>query len=183
MVRFLQQLPALTALLSSSCCVIQLILNFFSVSCAGFAVFTPYRSVLSTITVLLLSYNLATTATAVQTRHKLVVLIVSILLMVSPEVVQWVNQSSATTLTATTTKSHQYYRIHLDGLGCEACANRIKNTLTSTEWISDAKVYFNNKTAIVEIRDNAGTKNNQLVDLIKSIDNKYDAQVLDSWVI
>ncbi|KAL9540997.1 hypothetical protein MBANPS3_009368 [Mucor bainieri] len=178
MVRFLQHLPALTALLSSSCCVIQLILNFFSVSCAGFAVFTPYRSVLSTVTILLLSYNLVTATTASQTRRKLVILVVSVLLMVSPEIVQWVNQSSATTI-ATTAKNH-YYRIHLDGLGCEACANRIKNTLMSTEWISDAKVYFNNKTAIVQIKDN-NTENNELVDLIKSIDNKYDAQVLDSW--
>lgn len=182
MIRFLQPLPALTALLSSSCCVIQLILNFFSVSCAGFAVFTPYRSILSTITILLLSYNLVTTTTATQTKRKLVVLIVSVLLMVSPEVVQWVNQSSTTT-PSTAEKSH-YYRIHLDGLGCEACANRIKSTLLSTEWISDATVYFNNKTAIVQIKDdNTEMENNELVDLIKSIDNKYDAQVLDSWVI
>ncbi|KAL0137818.1 hypothetical protein V8B55DRAFT_1532242 [Mucor lusitanicus] len=168
MVRFLQQLPALTALLSSSCCVIQLALNFFSVSCAGFAVFTPYRSVLSTFTVFLLGYNLT----------KLVILVVSVLLMVSPEIVQWVNQSPAA---ASTAKSH-YYRIHLDGLGCEACANRIKSTLISTDWISDATVYFSNQTAIVQIKDSIA-ENTELVDLIRSIDNKYDAQVLDSWVI
>ncbi|KAF1800848.1 hypothetical protein FB192DRAFT_1382593, partial [Mucor lusitanicus] len=177
MVRFLQQLPALTALLSSSCCVIQLALNFFSVSCAGFAVFTPYRSVLSTFTVFLLGYNLVSTTTSSQARQKLVILVVSVLLMVSPEIVQWVNQSPAA---ASTAKSH-YYRIHLDGLGCEACANRIKSTLISTDWISDATVYFSNQTAIVQIKDSIA-ENTELVDLIRSIDNKYDAQVLDSWV-
>lgn len=176
MAQFIQQLPALTALLSSSCCVIQLILNLFSVSCAGFAVFTPYRPILTTFTVLLLSYNLITMKNK---RKAWLPLIVSIVLMISPEIVQWMNQSTATT--AATTRISHYYRIHLDGLGCEACANRIKNTLSSVDWISNAKIYFANKTAIIEVT--TITESNKMVDLIKSIDSKYDAQVLDSWVI
>ena len=36
----------LGGLLCSSCCIVQLLLNSFSVGCAGFAVLTPYRSAL-----------------------------------------------------------------------------------------------------------------------------------------
>ena len=35
--------PLLPALLSSSCCLLQLALNVFSLGCAGFAWLTPYR--------------------------------------------------------------------------------------------------------------------------------------------
>ena len=174
MAQFIQKLPALTALLSSSCCIIQLMLNFFSISCAGFAVLTPYRPILTTFTTLLLSYNLITIKNK---RKAWFPLIISIMIMISPEIVQWMNQLSATT----TTRIGHYYRIHLDGLGCEACANRIKNTLTSVDWISNAKIYFDNKTAIIEAT--TITESNKMIDLIKSIDNKYDAQVLDSWAI
>ena len=37
--------PLLPALLSSSCCLLQLALNVFSLGCAGFAWLTPYRRV------------------------------------------------------------------------------------------------------------------------------------------
>ena len=37
--------PLLPALLSSSCCLLQLALNVFSLGCAGFAWLTPYRCV------------------------------------------------------------------------------------------------------------------------------------------
>ena len=37
--------PLLPALLSSSCCLLQLVLNTFSLGCAGFARLTPYKCV------------------------------------------------------------------------------------------------------------------------------------------
>ncbi len=42
--------PLLPALLSSSCCLLQLALNVFSLGCAGFAWLTPYRCVPPTLT-------------------------------------------------------------------------------------------------------------------------------------
>ena len=35
----------INGLLGSSCCLIQLVLNLFSIGCAGFSVLTPYRSI------------------------------------------------------------------------------------------------------------------------------------------
>lgn len=38
----------LAGLLNSSCCVVQLILNWFSVGCAGFAILDPFRPIFLT---------------------------------------------------------------------------------------------------------------------------------------
>lgn len=47
----LLSLGALTGgLLSSSCCIIQLVLNYTSIGCAGFSALTPYRHVFRAIT-------------------------------------------------------------------------------------------------------------------------------------
>jgi hypothetical protein len=49
--QMLLSLGALTGgLLSSSCCVIQLVLNYTSIGCAGFSALTPYRHVFRAIT-------------------------------------------------------------------------------------------------------------------------------------
>lgn len=175
-------LPALTALLSSSCCVIQLVLNFFSISCAGFAIFTPYRNALSCLTLLLLTYNVY--KKGLKNRSVLFSIIICISLMISPSIVQIINTSnSSTTTTAPILISNQYYRIQLNGLGCEACANRIKNTLNKVEWIENTRVYFDNQTAIIQV-NNMEKKSieNTIVKMIQDIDVKYSAQVLDSWV-
>jgi hypothetical protein len=49
--QMLLSLGALTGgLLSSSCCVIQLVLNYTSIGCAGFSALTPYRHVFRAMT-------------------------------------------------------------------------------------------------------------------------------------
>jgi copper chaperone CopZ len=174
MPRPLQVLPALTALLSSSCCVIQLILNLFSISCAGFAVLTPYRSLLGSITIGLLSYNLYNKG--LKSRQAWLSLAISLVLMISPDIVKWVNQSAVTPAAGMIYS----YRIHLDGLGCEACANRIRNTLNAVDWIYQTRVFFENQTAVVQTFNEC--RDGIIVEMIKAIDAKYDAQVLDSWV-
>ncbi|KAI8080185.1 uncharacterized protein B0P05DRAFT_540339 [Gilbertella persicaria] len=167
-------LPTLTALLSSSCCVIQLLLNAFSISCAGFSILTPYRSILTSLTVILLSYQFYTSPKKSQSY---ISLIVSILLILSPDIVKWLNHSLTTTITTTTSIN---YRIQLDGLGCEACANRIKNTLNSIEWIKSTRVFFDNQTAIVQTDKGKGAVG-LILNTIKSIDKKYNAELIDTW--
>lgn len=167
--------PTLTALLSSSCCVIQLVLNFFSISCAGFAIFTPYRRLLTTVTILTLAYNVRNKG--LKNRQVLLSTLISVIFMISPEIVKMINLSSSDNVVSSVVF---YFRINLDGLGCEACANRIKNRLNAVEWILDTRVFFDNRTAIVQTISQI--VDDSIIDLIKSIDIKYDAQVLDSWV-
>lgn len=47
----------ITSLLASSCCIIQLILNLFSVGCAGFAILDRYEIYFITITFILMSIS------------------------------------------------------------------------------------------------------------------------------
>ncbi|CAO3645057.1 unnamed protein product [Mucor hiemalis] len=176
MVQQQQVLAGITALLSSSCCVIQLVLNVFSVSCAGFAVFTPYRSLLTAFTILLLTHNAY--KKGLNNRGVLFSVIISVCLMISPNIVQMINHGDGAT---TSVAASQFYRVELQGLGCEACANRIRNTLNAVDWIHSTKVFFDNQTAIVQTLFVKG-KGENIIELIRAIDKKYDAQVLDSWV-
>ncbi|KAF9581959.1 hypothetical protein BGW38_000836, partial [Lunasporangiospora selenospora] len=85
-------LYALTAgLLSSSCCIIQLALNLFSIGCAGFSVLTPLRPLFLGLTLLLVVYTI--TAYRWSSRTALTLLIV-LPLTFSPEMVSVYNQSS-----------------------------------------------------------------------------------------
>ncbi|KAI9483675.1 MAG: hypothetical protein EXX96DRAFT_151496 [Benjaminiella poitrasii] len=174
--------PTLTALLSSSCCIIQLLLNLFSFSCVGFSIFTPYRPIFTTITILLLSYE--SYNRGLKSRHVLISVVICTALMVSPELVQWVNQSniiaSPAEILVGSTELYYNYRIHLDGLRCEACANKIKAALNSIHWIHSARIFFNNQTAIVQTITNENVLES-LIQEIKSIDENYSAQIIDSW--
>ncbi|CAO3665939.1 unnamed protein product [Rhizopus stolonifer] len=154
--RALSLIGPLIALLSSSCCVIQLVLNFFSVSCAGFSILTPYRPFLTCLTVLVITFQLY--------HYRTLIPLVSLVLMLSPELVHWMN----------TQNNHfgQEYSILITGLGCEACANRIKRQLEAVDWIKQARVFFDNATALVMT-----DRPEEVVRLIESIDSRYGATI------
>lgn len=179
-----QLLTITTALLSSSCCLIQLVLNLFSMSCAGFAIFTPYRPLLTGLTMLLLTTNVVRNGwrrTWKQTA-------ISLLIMVSPEVVQWINihphiHGIVDDHIATTTSSSVV--LQLDGLACIACANRIKNALSNIDCVQSASVFFDNSSAVIQYQNGCiptVTKATEtFINMIKGLDTKYDAWVVQQW--
>ncbi|KAI8884998.1 hypothetical protein K501DRAFT_284569 [Backusella circina FSU 941] len=99
--------------------------------------------------------------------------------MFSPEITQTVNRYHP----ESSLENLQYYRVNLDGLGCEACANRIRNRLNQENWVLSARVFFDNHTAIIEALFDTTDRQKTIVNLIGSIDPKYQAQVLDSWML
>ncbi|KAI9243364.1 hypothetical protein BDA99DRAFT_566701 [Phascolomyces articulosus] len=171
----------ITALVSSSCCIVQLVLNIFSYSCAGFAIFTPYRSYLTTITVILLSFQFYKNGW--KNPRVWTTTFLSLLLMVTPEIVSWLNVNT----TKTTTMTTDAVMLHLDGLGCLACANRIKNALTTMDWVESASVFFDNSSAWIQYKvggmDEAVDKKKvaaSLIQVIKNVDSKYNAFLITS---
>ncbi|KAF9206143.1 hypothetical protein BGZ59_000109 [Podila verticillata] len=78
-------------LLSSSCCVVQLVLNAFSIGCAGFSVLTPLRPVFLAISFGLVLYTVAKYRFSART---FVTLLITLGLTIMPELVAVVNQSS-----------------------------------------------------------------------------------------
>ncbi|KAG0028652.1 hypothetical protein BGZ81_004550 [Podila clonocystis] len=77
-------------LLSSSCCVVQLVLNAFSIGCAGFSVLTPLRPVFLAISFGLVFYTVAKYRFSVRT---LATVVITLGLTITPELVAVVNQS------------------------------------------------------------------------------------------
>lgn len=105
------------AILSSSCCIIQLIFNYFSLSCAGFAVLTPYRLEFSLLVLPFLFTQLK--------NRKYTQLLLTILIMLSQDIVSFYNNFKHNQ----PGKCFNKYDYKLDGMKCEGCANRVKNSL------------------------------------------------------
>lgn len=162
-----------SALLSSSCCVIQLALNLFSFSCAGFAVFTPYRPYLVALTLVLTTSSLFTTGF---TKRSALNFAACMLLIVSPEIVNYINQFGY----ALPQAAHDtHYLVGIEGMSCMACANRIRRTLESVTNIREAKIYFENASAIVRMSSQGD--GDSMVDTINQIQDKYRAIIIETW--
>ncbi|KAF9949669.1 hypothetical protein BGZ70_001673, partial [Mortierella alpina] len=86
---------AAVGLLSSSCCVIQLVLNIFSIGCAGFSILTPLRPVFITISAGLILYTVYQYRWSSRTA---ITLAMTLFLTATPEMVALHNQSSLGTL-------------------------------------------------------------------------------------
>eukprot|EP01124_Arcella_intermedia_P025000 TRINITY_DN4367_c0_g1_i1.p1 TRINITY_DN4367_c0_g1~~TRINITY_DN4367_c0_g1_i1.p1 ORF type:complete len:175 (+),score=3.68 TRINITY_DN4367_c0_g1_i1:42-527(+) len=84
----------LSALLGSSCCVIQLFLNLFAVGCAGFAVLDPYSGILNALSAASLSYNFWLNyqySGRFYNKNLLISVVLAILFAIAPTVVNRVN--------------------------------------------------------------------------------------------
>ncbi|KAJ3044692.1 hypothetical protein HDV00_001096 [Rhizophlyctis rosea] len=186
----------LLALLSSSCCVIQLLLNYLSLGCAGFAILTPYRPILTTLTVTLLTYNLYTYG---WNRKTATASLVSVLLMTSPEIVASHNTNTLSRtfsslvgklgtlpiypsnwlltppqskdLAEEATQSGRLctmYEFTVLGMKCEGCASRVKGALDGIPEVDSSEVYFSEKTVMVKVPVEAGVDDNTATKIIKS---------------
>jgi len=170
-------LATIGGLLSSSCCLIQLLLNSFSVGCAGFAILTPYRPIFLAATTILLGYNVQNYGL---TKATISSILLASSLSVSSEVLSLLNQGKFLNKRRKQKKLEDPQKVTLtiDGLGCEACATRVKNALNSLEGVASCQVYFENKTAIVQMSQANAISHEKLVDAIEAIDEDYKAQVL-----
>ncbi|KAK9902032.1 hypothetical protein WJX75_001765 [Coccomyxa subellipsoidea] len=123
-------------LLSSSCCLVQLALNFFSMGCAGFSVLTPYRPLFMGLTTASLGYS--------HLKHRnpqrsILALGMALSLAGMPELVQLYNEGQLRLLralpltslpvTCDQALSQQQVVLHVEGLRCAACGMRLKQAL------------------------------------------------------
>jgi len=132
-------------LLSSSCCVIQLYLNFFSLGCAGFAALDRFRPFFLFLT----GTGLATKTYLYDYKIYNNILrsipswLIAIALSCSPHVVRMINQAGL----AQDVPSRYHYKVK--GLKCEACANRLKRELEALPHIDRASVAFAESSEVV----------------------------------
>ncbi|CAG8553610.1 15854_t:CDS:1 [Dentiscutata erythropus] len=172
----------LCGLLSSSCCVIQLILNIFSVGCAGFSLLTPYRLVFLSFTAILITTTIF--QYGLLSKRTLITIFISVLLSISPEVVSRYNQSNISSMPMSdySNKQVEIFVLQINGISCEGCANRIKNHFDAQPHVIYSKVYFKNQSAIIGTFPGIYEAKDVLT-WVKMIDFKYDGKVIQQYIV
>lgn len=140
-------------LLSSSCCAVQLFLNYLSVGCAGFAVLDRFRPLFLCLTFSSLAYK--TVAYDVRL-HKnpwrsLPTWLVAVALASVPVLVRRLNRgglylgslsSPSSSLLGNVPQRPVMLQYSVRGMKCEACANGLKNALEALRGDLQADVLF-----------------------------------------
>lgn len=183
-------------LLSSSCCLLQLALNFTPVGCAGFSVLTPYRHYFRAVTGSLVAYLLFVQGL---NRRTLTTVLLSAGLMASQDVLSLYNKGQLRsgvqqllqhvrvrppgaaerqqaqqrqTLAASRTK------LQVKGMRCEGCAARLRGNLASLEGVDGCTVAFSE--GLVEVWSNRSqpVAVQALVQAVQETDRSYEVGVL-----
>ena len=121
-------------LLSSSCCVVQLLLNAIaSLGCIGF------NTILGPLRPIFISILLFTTVTSLSIEKSQVVrMTLSWLIAIMPEIVHYINKSDFRARTNPNEKSNTeglmetYIKINIENMGCVACINKIDSIVRNT---------------------------------------------------
>ncbi|KAG0371166.1 hypothetical protein BC939DRAFT_161901 [Gamsiella multidivaricata] len=214
-------------LLSSSCCVIQLVLNAMSIGCAGFSVLTPLRPIFGTLSFLLMAY---TTYKYRLSSRTALTMAIALILTLSPEVVSVYNQSAPGSLQlnggdavsgwalqplvqmyyktglapfprswykSPTTEQEgsknallqmavplMKYEVQIDGMACEACANRLRQYFISRPGIEHVQVFFEDKKMVMWTRSGPSVlllSERSIQDMVTQVDKKYSARLLEIY--
>lgn len=138
---------------------------------------TPYRPYLVALTAVSLSYTLHSQGL---NSKSLRTVFFCLLLMVSPDAVDYYNRTGHST---SDTPAITHYLMGIEGMSCMACANRVKQTLESSLLVEEARIFFQNASAIVTVAVTSSTDNHakHIVDLVHNLHDKYSAVILDSW--
>jgi hypothetical protein len=86
-----------SALLASSCCPIQIIINTLGFGCAGFAILTPYKPLFLTLTIASLTAKWRSTS---HSRNRLRFVVYSVLVLAIATMDQWILQKNIISYTA-----------------------------------------------------------------------------------
>lgn len=185
-------------LANSSCCVVQLILNSMSIGCAGFAVLTPWRFPLLTLSSTFSLMAIQQNGGLINRRSLVSVLALSALSL-SPEIVKCINTNcwsrmwtSAIGVTtqildapaAADVKSNeigQVITLHIRKIKCEACANNAKNALGAVPGVLECSVFFSgmgqHSVGRVCVRKGAIVTDDQLKEAIEKI--HFEAEIVE----
>jgi copper chaperone CopZ len=134
-------------LLASSCCLVQLALNALSVGCAGFnTVLGPWRTHLRALTLVWLSalWMPAARARRLPARAVLLSTTLSLVLTFMPEMLRLSGGPSL----APPTSDVFTLALRVEGMGCEACEQAVRQALASTGGVVDARARF--ESGVVE---------------------------------
>lgn len=164
-------------LLSSSCCVLQLVLNSLSIGCAGFAVLDRFRPFFLALTFSSLAFK--TWYFDVRLKRtvwrSIPTWIVALALAFSPHAVKFINRAAA----SSASRQPQVYRLDVKGMKCEACANGLKRELDQLPGVRVSSVFFSDGR--VEVEGDGHGDGGALLDRIGAVMERrqYESVLLD----
>lgn len=178
-------LGALTGgLLSSSCCILQLLLNLTPIGCAGFSVLTPYQPYFRLATGGLLAYLLASHGI---NRRSLTTIALSLALMASQDALRMHNSQGGLMqalalwlqrqgLASEGDPTSMHVTLVVGGLRCEGCAAHLRGSLAAVAGVHNASVHF--KEGVAEVwADSRLVGPDVLVEVVERLDPTYTAQL------
>ena len=138
-------------LLSSSCCLLQIMLNAFSIGCAGFnTVLGPPRPYFMAVAISMQALMWqAAISEAAPLEPAITSTALTVCLTFLPEALNAATQRSAAP------PAEDDLRIRVDGMGCTACSAKVKATLEGVEGVSACTVAFEEGLAQLQL-DSSG---------------------------
>jgi copper chaperone CopZ len=140
-------LSSLAGLLSSSCCLLQIMLNAFSIGCAGFNTVLgparPYFMALALTLQALMWQAVITDATPLEPAITSTALTSCLTFL--PEALNVAMQRSAVP------SAEDDLRLRVDGMGCTACSVKVKAALESVDGVSACTVVFEEGCAQLQL--------------------------------
>jgi len=124
------------SLIASSCCILQLIVSYFGMSCLGVVkVLKPYQTILSCA---VLSWWILKLLLCCNPRRLIVPVAVSMLMLSSPWYIDI--QLGDVEVEMNPKENFSSIQVQIVGMGCKACALSAKRALESLEHISSCSV-------------------------------------------
>ncbi|UJR21673.1 hypothetical protein I4U23_024750 [Adineta vaga] len=123
--------------ISCPCCFLQVLLNLFGIGCAGLnTILVPYRPIFISLTVISLTYSYIRYRPS--KLHFMIVLIFTLGLSFSPEILQMYKNPSVTNILLDDNVIITHWQIV--GMHCESCRSTAVRVLQKIDGILDANV-------------------------------------------
>jgi copper chaperone CopZ len=157
------------AMLASSCCLLQLFLNIFSLGCAGLmTLLQPYRIVFLGMLLASMAFSIyreqRKSSSHRQWRRLVSLCILSTLIAASPDILQRYNDTLRTTsddvgapLPTTPITGARELTLAIGGMHCEACRHAVQSALKTVPGVESVFAQLENGRTHVEYRPTAET--------------------------
>lgn len=138
---------------------------------------TPYRPIFLSLTVVMISLLIYRNGLSKSTVCSM---LLTASLSATPEIVKFINRDLLLT-TVTNQNEVEVFEISIEGMRCEACANRIKTALAIQNGVIQSKVDFSEQKAIVLAELGFNELGRKLVEIIQKLDDSYKVKLLTKY--
>jgi hypothetical protein len=142
---------ALSSLVASSCCIVQLSLSLLGYSCFGIVkLLRPFQPILVCSVILWWMTKLASCCHS-ERRNLIGPVLLSVMILLSPALVDWKLNAAPVHLTDAPVSSSLIVKIQ--GMGCSACALAAKQSLELIPEMDGCKISMDDESALCALKN------------------------------